>query len=195
MLTGRWTDVNNVPLVKEEILKPGSLLTLLNEAVAKFSDKLAFKIGDFKMTYRELGHLSSIIAGNLRLYGLEKQQKVLIFLPNTPQTVIAIWSVARGGCTCVMTNPLYSESELLHQIIDSESTMVITCDLLLSKIKAVLDQTSITDVFVVKLSEEEQKYDDPRIHPWDDLLKGNRGYFTVYRWNYWRFEGLHDFTC
>ncbi len=176
MLTGRWADVNNVPLVREEILKPGSLLTLLNEAVAKFSDKLAFKIGDFKMTYKELGHLTSIIAGNLRLYGLEKQQKVLIFLPNTPQTVIAIWSVARGGCTCVMTNPLYSESELLHQVTDSESTMIITCDLLLSKVKSIIDKTNVTDVFVVKLSEEEQKYDDPRIHTWDDLLKGNRGY-------------------
>ena len=176
MLTGRWNDVNNVPLKKEDILKPGSLLTLLQEAVAKFADKLAFKIGDFKMTYKELGYITSKIAGNLRLYGLEKQQKVLILLPNTPQTVIAIWSVVTSGCTCVMTNPLYSDTELLHQIKDSESTMVITCDLLLSKVKAVLDQTSITDVFVVKLSDEEQKYEDPRLHTWDELLKENRGY-------------------
>ena len=176
MLTGRWNDVNNVPLKKEDILKPGSLLTLLKESVEKFADKPAFKIGDYKMTYKELGYVTSKIAGNLRLYGLEKQQKVLILLPNTPQTVIAIWSVVTSGCTCVMTNPLYSDTELLHQIKDSESTMVITCDLLLSKVKAVLDQTSITDVFVVKLSEEEQKYEDPRLHTWDELLKENRGY-------------------
>ena len=57
MLTGRWTDVNNVPLVKEEILKPGSLLTLLNEAVAKFSDKLAFKIGLFANDNQKLFRL------------------------------------------------------------------------------------------------------------------------------------------
>ena len=108
MLTGRWTDVNNVPLVRENVLKPGNLQTLLSEAVTKFADKLAFKIGDFKMTYKELGYITSKISGNLRLYGLEKQQRVLIFLPNTPQTVIAIWSVVIGDCTCVMTNPLYS---------------------------------------------------------------------------------------
>ena len=53
MLTGRWTDVNNVPLVRENVLKPGNLQTLLSEAVTKFADKLAFKIGDFKMTYKE----------------------------------------------------------------------------------------------------------------------------------------------
>ena len=177
MLTGRWTDVNNVPLVREDILKPGSLHTLLSDAVTKFADKLAFKIGDFKMTYKELGYLTSKIAGNLRLYGLEKQQRVLIFLPNTPQTVIAIWSVVIGDCTCVMTNPLYSEGELLHQITDADCKIIITCDLLLSKVKAVLDKTEVTDVFVVKLSDEEQKYDNPKIHPWDDLLKENRGYY------------------
>ncbi len=177
MLTGRWTDNNNIPLVREEVLKPGSLHTLLKEAVAKFSEKPAFKMGDFRMTYKELGSITATIAGNLRLYGLEKQQKVLIFLPNTPETVIAIWSVVIGDCTCVMTNPLYSDSELLHQITDSESTMIITCDLLLPKVIDVLDKTSVSDVFVVKLSDAEQNYEDERIHPWSDLLKPNRGYY------------------
>lgn len=176
MITGHWTDVHNFPLVKENTIKSGSLATILKESVSRFADNLAIKTDDCKITFRELDNISSNIAGSLRLYGLEKQERVIIFLPNAPETVLAFWSVVRGGCTCVMTNPLYSEGELQHQIEDSGAKMIITCDLLLSKASAVLAKTKITDVFVIKMGNEEQKYEDPRIHPWSDLLKPNQGY-------------------
>lgn len=176
MLTGYWTDIHNFPLVREDILKPGSLATILNDAVRLFPEKPAIKQDDYKLSYKQLGYITSRVAGNLRLRGLEKQERVIILLPNTPETVIAFWSVVRGDCTCVMTNPLYSEGELLHQIQDSEAKMVITCDLLLPKISAILDKTQISDVFVVKMTEAEQNYEDARIHPWSSLLNENQGY-------------------
>lgn len=176
MLTGHWTDIRNFPLVRENVLKQGTLVTLLQEAVKQFSDKIAVKQDDFKMSYKELDEKTSKIAGNLRLCGLEKQERVAIFLPNLPETVMAFWSVARSGCVCVMTNPLYSEGELKHQFIDSNTKIIITCDLLLGKVLNVLDSTEATDVFVIKLTENEQNYEDPRVHPWSDLFKENQGY-------------------
>lgn len=40
-------------------------------------------------------------------------------LPNLHQTFIAFWGVMKAGAVAVMTNPLYMESELTHQIKDS----------------------------------------------------------------------------
>lgn len=176
MITGKWTDIYNNPVKAENIFSKGSLIDLIGNSVKNFPEKPAIKVDNYLLTYKELGEMTSKIAGNLRLRGLERQQTAAIFLPNTPETVLAFWSITKTGATCVMTNPLYSEGELMHTFNDSEVKVVITCDLLVSKIAAILDETSIKNVYVVKMSEAEQNYEDPRIHPWSDLLKDNQGY-------------------
>ena len=50
-------------------------------------------------------------------------------LPNLPQTFIAFWGVMKAGAVAVMTNPLYMESELTHQIKDSGAKHLITLDI------------------------------------------------------------------
>ena len=74
-----------------------------------------------------------------------------------------------------MTNPLYSESELLHQISDSDSKAIITSDVLLAKVLAVFKSTSLKHIFVVQLGDTKIDYNNI-VHPWEDLLAQNRGY-------------------
>ena len=121
---------------------PMTFPDVLRKAVSEYGDKIAVKSDNTQITYKEFDRLTSKIAGNLRLFGIDKQEKVCIFLPNCFETVLSFWSVERAGICGVMTNPLYSESELIHQITDSDAKAVITSDTLLAKIKAILPSVS-----------------------------------------------------
>ena len=146
-------------------------------AARNFPEKVAVKQGGQQLTYSEFNRLTEIVAGNLRIHGLEKQNRVAVFLPNCSETIVAFWSITRAGAVGVMTNPLYSETELLHQFNDSGSRFVITNDLLLPKVAAVLEHTSVEKVFVVPASEEGTSIvpESARIAPWARLLEDNHG--------------------
>ena len=159
-------DFSKYPLVMPEVIKNAARL---------YGDVLAIKSEDRRITYNEFDSLTSTIAGNLRLFGLEKQEKVCVLLPNSVETILAFWSLGRAGIVGVMTNPLYSEAELIHQITDSDSRAVITTDTLLPKVKAILADINVRNVFVVKLGENPIEFDEV-IRPWEDLLVANRGY-------------------
>lgn len=155
-----------------------SMADVIINSAKKFSDKIAIKEDKEDgrvINYKQFNELTSTIAGNLRLFGIEKQDKVCILLPNCVETLLAFWSIGRAGIVGVMTNPLYSEGELIHQINDSDSKTVITTDTLLPKVKAIMDKISVDTIFVVKLGDSEIEYNDV-IRPWDDLLAPNRGY-------------------
>lgn len=148
------------------------------EAAKNFPENIAVKHGTQQLTYGEFNRLTEIVAGNLRIHGLEKQNRVAVFLPNCSETVITFWSIVRAGAVGVMTNPLYSENELLHQFNDSGSRFVITNDLLLPKVAAILEHTGVEKVFVVPASEEGTLIvpESARIAPWARLLEDNHGY-------------------
>ncbi len=158
-------------------MKP--LQELVAIAAANFGEKIAVKSGDMQLSFAEFDRLTSVVAGNLRIHGLEKQNRVAVFLPNCAETIIAFWSIIRAGATGVMTNPLYSENELLHQFNDSGAKFVITNDQLLPKVAAILEKTSVEKVFVVAAAESDagNMYVETRmITPWHGLLVDNHGY-------------------
>ena len=160
-----------VDFTKVDLTCPG----VLKSCVEKFPEVEAIRYAGKVITYKEFGEMTATIAGNFKLFGLEKQDKVCILLPNLPETILSFWSVERAGLTGVMTNPLYSERELMHQINNSESKVIITVDQLLPKVKAVLSETCLKYVFVVRTTEAEVEADG-KILPWEELLKANRGY-------------------
>lgn len=153
-----------------------SLPKVLEDSVKQYSDNLAIKFNDKILTYKEFGRLTAVIAGNLKLFGLDRQDKVCVLLPNLPETILAFWSIERAGLVAVMTNPAYSERELLHQINDSDSKVIITTDSLAHKISGLMNHTPLRYAFIVNTSNEEVVYNSEML-PWDELLVENMGYF------------------
>ena len=163
--------------VAEIIKEVPSLADLIENTAKNYPDLPALKGENGVINYKEFNRITSVIAGNLRLFGLHRQEKICLFLPNCNETVLAFWSVVRGATVGVMTNPLYSEKELLAQIVDSDSKLLITNDLLIGKVMGIIDQTKLEKVFVVKTENNtEIDFSDERVLPWEELLMQNRGY-------------------
>jgi acyl-CoA ligase (AMP-forming) (exosortase A-associated) len=87
---------------------------------------LALRYKGTSITYGELASgIESAAAGLLRL-GLQKLERVAIYLPKRPETVIAFFAAARAGCTFVPVNMLLRPEQVLHILNDCGVRTLVT---------------------------------------------------------------------
>ena len=128
---------------------------LLDDAVARNGNKRAIDFLDRIWTYNELGNLVDHAAAGFRALGVKRGVKVGLHLPNTPYFVICYFAILKAGGTVVNYNPLYVERELVHQITDSGTSIMVTMDLaqLYSKVSPLLGKTSLEKLVVCKMAD------------------------------------------
>lgn len=85
--------------------------------------------------------------------GVKKGDRVAIMLPNSPQAVIAYYGALFAGAIVVQTNPLYTERELTHQMVDSGAETIIALDLLYNRIMNVKPSTPLKRVVMTAVSD------------------------------------------
>ncbi|HEY3356574.1 MAG TPA: long-chain fatty acid--CoA ligase [Polyangia bacterium] len=134
----------NVPLFK-----------FLDDAAAKFPDRVAVTFLGKQITYRTLLAMVDSFARGLSELGVKKGDRVALYLPNVPHMIIGYYGVLKAGGVCVMTNPLYTERELAHQVKDSGAKVLVTLDLdlTLTKVNAIKDQVGLERVIVGRVSD------------------------------------------
>jgi propionyl-CoA synthetase len=77
-------------------------------------------------TYAELLHEVSLFAGVLRNRGVERGDRVAIYLPMTPEAVIAMLACARIGAVHSVIFGGFAASELAVRIQDAEPKVIVT---------------------------------------------------------------------
>lgn len=108
---------------------PCPLYRILDDAAAKYPSHIALDFLDKEYTYARLGEMVNRVANGLRHLGVGPGVRVGIFMPNSPQFVIAYYAILKAGGTVVNFNPLYSEHEIEHQIRDSRVEIMFTLNL------------------------------------------------------------------
>lgn len=126
------------------------IYTYLEVTRRKFGDRPAFDFMGKKWTWEQIGQMTDKMAKGLHDVGVEKGVKVGICLPNTPYFLIAYYAIAKTGATIVNYNPLYSEKELINQIEDSGTDLMITCDIkmIYDKMAIMLEKTRLNQVVI-----------------------------------------------
>lgn len=82
----------------------------------------------YKLTYGELLSEVSKVAGVLSSWGVKKGDTVAIYLPMTPQAIIAMLAVARLGAIHSVIFAGFSAGSIKDRINDASSKALITCD-------------------------------------------------------------------
>lgn len=132
----------------------GSVPAVLDEAIAKFRDNVAFSNMGKTLTYGELDARSrdfaAYLLGELKL---KKGDRVAIMMPNCLQYPIATFGVLRAGLTVVNTNPMYTARELRHQLVDSGASAVLVMDNFGKTVQDVLPDTQVKQVITTGLGD------------------------------------------
>jgi len=94
---------------------------LLRKTAEKHPNHAALVYFDREISYKELDLASDKFATALADLGVKKGDKVAIFLPNTPQFIMAYYGAIKIGVVDTAISPLYKEREVEHQLNDSEA--------------------------------------------------------------------------
>ncbi|MBN2549820.1 MAG: long-chain fatty acid--CoA ligase [Anaerolineales bacterium] len=106
-----------------------------------------------KFTYREVNEMTDRLAAGLVELGVKKGDRVGIFMPNSPQFVVAYFAVLKAGGVVVATNPLYSPREIEHQANDSGVEIMLVMSNFYNRVKEVQSKTKIRTVVVTNIKE------------------------------------------
>ena len=101
------------------------------------------------ITYGELDSATAKLADALSERGIGKGDSVSIYMPNLPEYAIAFHGVIRAGATVTTANPLYTPSELGHQLHDAEPKLLITIPMFLDNAKKAAEDSSVEEIVVV----------------------------------------------
>jgi long-chain acyl-CoA synthetase len=142
------------PGVPTQLLIPDvPLSALLDEAAADFPKRPALVFLGRTISYGALADAVDRFAGALHGLGVRRGDRVALILPNCPQNVIAFFAVLRIGGVIVQHNPLYTPSELRHQLTDSGATVAIVYDGAYRRLAEIRDETDLRHVVVTSLAE------------------------------------------
>jgi long-chain acyl-CoA synthetase len=104
------------------------LFSVLDDAASGFPDATYTIFSGATRSYARVRETAGRVARFLHDRGLQKGDRVAIFLPNIPQYPEIFFGVLKAGGVCVTCNPLYQASELNFQLKDSGTRAVFVMD-------------------------------------------------------------------
>lgn len=128
-----------------------SLPKLFDESFQKYSDKTAIIFQGRKISYKELKNQTDKFATALSNLGVEKGDKVALYLPNSPQFPIAYVGALKAGATVTPISPVYVSKEVAHQIEDSGAETIVCLDSLYEKVEKT--EVDFENVIVTNIGE------------------------------------------
>jgi len=152
-LSGRPWLASYAPGVEAEVDVPAeSLYEMLEASAQRYADRVALDFFGAETTYTELRHAVDRAAEALRTAGVRAGDRVALVLPNCPQHVVAFYAALRLGAVVVEHNPLYTESELKHQLADCGAKVVVCWDKTAPVIDGLRDRTAVEVILAVDLT-------------------------------------------
>ena len=130
-----------------------SLNDLMRQGCTRFADKQAFVNMGVALSYREFDRLSRDFAAYLQARGLHKGERVAIMLPNLLQYPVALFGALRAGLTVVNVNPLYTSSELEHQLVDAGAIAIVVLENFAHTVEYALPRTHVRHVITTEVGD------------------------------------------
>lgn len=128
---------------------PRSIPALVREGLSREPERPALVFEGARWSRGELLHEIDRFAASLSALGVGEGVRVAIHLPNLPQTVIGYQAALALGAEVVLTNPLYTGPEILHQWHDAGVRLAITADYLFDQVLAPIRSELGVERFVV----------------------------------------------
>ena len=126
----------------------------LNEGL---NDKSAILFGDRSWTYGEVATRTRNLHAWMQNFGLAKEQRVLIILPDTPPFAWSIFATMANGSVVAMGNPDAAIDDLAYVLAYSRATLLITIPRIAEAL-AIKQSSTVKGLLLVP---EVNTFDDP----------------------------------
>src|SRR5215203_1620516 len=111
-------------MLHTHLIRPVS--ELLASRARELAGKVAYRDAYHAVTYEELFTRTGNLAGHLRDLGLERGDKIAIFMGNRVETVESYFAITRAAGVCVCINPQVPAEDAAYMLSDSGARAVFT---------------------------------------------------------------------
>lgn len=129
------------------------LFRFLEDAARKYPDRACTIFKGAVISYREMNALTDHMAAALVEMGVKKGDRVGIFMPNTPQFVVAYFGILKAGGAVVAVNPTYPVDEILKPVNDAGIEVMFTLSRFYNKITEVRKRSKLKRIIVSNIKE------------------------------------------
>jgi len=98
----------------------------LENSAARLPNKIALICGDQRLTYQGIDQSADQLATALADMGVKRQDRVIIFLDNSVESVISLFAILKAGAIFIMLNPTMKSKKLNYILNDSGARAMIT---------------------------------------------------------------------
>lgn len=138
---------------KHLVLPETSLYTNLDVSAQRYPDQPAIIYYDSVLSYRQLREQVDALAGALQAWGVEKGDRVLLYMQNAPQFVIAYYAILRANAIVVPINPMNRGAELAHYVRDTQAGVCLCGQEVLERIAPLVGSERLARVVVAAYSD------------------------------------------
>ncbi len=126
----------------------------VHEMVRRYPNHIAYEFMGKETTYTDMWAKIEECAKSLKAIGVREGDKVMICMPNTPQTVSMFYAVNMVGAIAVMVHPLSAESEIAFYLRDSGAVAALTLDQFYPKFETIMKTVDLQCLIITSVMDE-----------------------------------------
>lgn len=134
--------------MKEELT-----FTQFDKMVETYPDRTAIIYLGEKFTYAHLKDLIDRFATTLNRIRMKKGDKVVLYISNSVQWVVAFFAIQKIGAVAVPVAPIYTSFEIEYMINDSGAETIICLDTNFGYVQDVIQKSSLKRIIVTNLAD------------------------------------------
>jgi long-chain acyl-CoA synthetase len=137
----------------DKALEKESTFTRFNRMSERFPDRTAVLYLGERFSYSDLRELSERFGGSLIGMGVKKGDRVMLYISNCIQWIIAFLGIQKIGAVVVPVSPIYTSFEIEYMINDSGAETIICLDTNFCYVKEVFEKTGLKRAIVTNLAD------------------------------------------
>lgn len=141
----------NTPNLYLKEMEAELTFTQFERMCEKYPDRVAIIYLGEKFTYARLQDLINRFGTALNRLGVRKGDKVVLYISNSVQWVIAFFSIQKIGAVVVPVAPIYTSFEIEYMIKDSGAETIICLDTNFGYVQDVFSKTNLKRAIVTNL--------------------------------------------
>ena len=159
---------------------------ILEDAAKRDPGNLAAIFFGNRITYGQLMDASEKVTAFLFDAGIEKGDRIVVPLPNTPHYAVITAGIMKAGGIVVQCNPIYTEREIRYIVENSGARMMFCLDMLYPNVRPILEDGKLELVVLCSIQDyiagaippdPPEKRSDLAV--WKEVVKGRRAERTV----------------
>ena len=130
-----------------------SVYEAFSDIVYTYSDKPALIYLGEKFSYKRLKEFSERISSAFLALGVNKGDRVILYIPNCPQWVVAWLGLQKIGAVPVPVTPIYTVHDLEYIVTDSQAKAILCADTNFGYVKTIREKKVLDTIIVTNIAD------------------------------------------